>query len=493
MNNGKKNETNTMIVTTSLFVATFLSAIEGTIVSTAMPTIVGELHGVSLMNWVFSIYLLTSSIATPIYGKLSDLLGRKRVLVAGLSVFIVGSLLSGITSSMEALIVWRALQGLGAGVILPVSYAMIADIYPFAKRSKIIGLNSAGWGISAVIAPLLGGFIVDTLGWRWIFLINIPIGLITMGLIIYYFKETMVTRKRVSIDYLGTIYLTVVLLSLMLMIQILGDKSVGLSRLAFLFLICFASIVLFIRREHSFIDPIIPMGMFKHGSFVAQNAVAFFISGFVMCIEVYVPNWIQGIKGFKASIAGLALTPSSVLWVLGSFASGWLITKIHSKYVTTVGIGFVLLGSIIFVLANQTLSLSWFFITTALSGFGFGIVMTNTTVIVQQKVSDYDVGAATSFNVLCRTLGQTLFIAIFGIFMNTSLRVGVLQIDGASIKKVNKLMSPETAVLLPAKLIPSLKTILFNALHNVFVVGMVVVMIALIINLSYHHLKKDEA
>ena len=158
-----------------------MSAIEGTIVSTAMPTIVGDLHGVSLMNWVISIFLLTNAIFTPIYGKLSDIFGRKRVFIFGIIIFLIGSMLSGMAHSMGFLILWRALQGIGAGSIMPVSNTIIADIYPIEKRAKVMGLNGSAWGIASIIAPLLGGFIVDNLSWHWIFFINLPIGIITIS------------------------------------------------------------------------------------------------------------------------------------------------------------------------------------------------------------------------------------------------------------------------------------------------------------------------
>ncbi|MHA8137951.1 MDR family MFS transporter [Lactobacillaceae bacterium Scapto_B20] len=492
MDNVSKNETNTIIVTLALFVGTFLSAISGTIVSTAMPTIGGDLNGISLTNWVLSIYLLTSAIAIPIYGKISDLIGRKRVLITGLGAFALGSLLSGFANSMQTLIIWRAFQGIGAGVILPLAYTIIADIYPFSKRSKVIGLNSAGWGISAVIAPLLGGFILDNFSWRYIFLLNVPISLIIMGLIYFYFKEDS-SRKNVSIDYLGIIYLIVILLSIMFMIQLIGDRNIDLAKMAFLFIVLVVSAVLFIRREHAFHDPIIPMEMFKHRSFVIQNAVTFFISGFVMCIDIYVPNWIQGLMGQRASIAGLSITPIAIFWIIGAFISGWLLRKITAKDVTTTGIAVILIASCLLVGAVQNLSLLNFFLITSLAGIGFGIVMTNNTIVVQEKVDDSNVGAATSFNVLCRTVGQTLFTTIFGIFMSTSLRVGTLQISGTSMKLLNKLMNPVYADNLSPKLVVHLKTILFDALHNVFLVGMFVVIISLLINLMAKSTKKDKA
>ncbi|HJE15041.1 MAG TPA: MFS transporter, partial [Lapidilactobacillus dextrinicus] len=172
----KKKQTNLVLVTIAIFVATFMTAIEGTIVSTAMPTIIGSLHGISLMNWVFSIYLLTSSIATPIYGKLSDRVGRKPIFIVGIVIFLIGSSLAGLSDSMLTLILARALQGIGAGAIQPMTFTMIADIYPFEKRAKVLGLNGSAWGIASIIAPLLGGYIVQHLSWHWIFFINVPVG-----------------------------------------------------------------------------------------------------------------------------------------------------------------------------------------------------------------------------------------------------------------------------------------------------------------------------
>ena len=185
----EKRKTNVLLVTIALFVATFMTAIEGTIVSTAMPTIISNLHGMRLMNWVFSIYLLTNAMMTPIYGKMADRIGRKPIFIFGLVLFVIGSSLCGLSNHMETLIISRAIQGLGAGAIMPVSFTIIADIYPIEKRAKVLGFNGSAWGIASIIAPLLGGFIVDKLTWHWIFFINVPIGLITIGLIWYFLQE----------------------------------------------------------------------------------------------------------------------------------------------------------------------------------------------------------------------------------------------------------------------------------------------------------------
>ena len=192
----KQKKTNVALVTLAIFVATFMSAIEGTIVSTAMPTIIGNLNGIAIMNWVFSIYLLTSALMTPIYGKLSDMIGRKPVFIAGLLIFIIGSSLCGLSQSMGQLIAFRAVQGIGAGAIMPVTSTIIADIYPFEERAKIMGLNGAAWGIAGILGPLLGGFIVDQWSWHWIFYINIPVGLAAVLLVSLFFHEDYTFEKK---------------------------------------------------------------------------------------------------------------------------------------------------------------------------------------------------------------------------------------------------------------------------------------------------------
>ena len=210
-----KNKTNVNLITVAISLTTFMTAIEGTIVSTALPTIVSDLNGLELMNWVVSIFLLMTAVSTPIYGKLADRVGRKPIFLFGILLFVIGSALCGIAQNMIQLILFRVIQGLGSGAIQPIAFTLIADLYPIDKRSKMLGLNSSFWGVASIIAPLLGGFIVQHLSWHWIFYINVPLGLFAMVLVQFFLFEDH-QKTSVALDYRGTFFLVTLLFALML-------------------------------------------------------------------------------------------------------------------------------------------------------------------------------------------------------------------------------------------------------------------------------------
>ncbi|WP_367294690.1 MDR family MFS transporter [Levilactobacillus yonginensis] len=487
-----KKQTNVGIVTGAVFVATFMSAIEGTIVSTAMPTIVGDLHGVALMNWVFSIFLLTSALATPVYGKLADTVGRKLVFLVGLFVFVLGSMLSGMSHSMETLIAWRALQGIGAGAIMPVSFTILADIYPVEKRARVMGLNGSAWGIAAVVAPLLGGFIVDQLSWHWIFFINIPIGLVTMALIWFNLNEST-QRKAFTMDWGGCIWLSVGLLAMMLTFQLLGDGGISLTWVVVGFIVAIVAFGLFIRQERRVADPLIPMSLFKDRTFVIQNLIAALLSGFIMGFEVYLPTWTQGLLGLLASQAGFAITPSSLMWIVGSFIAGKLLLDRSPYQIVNIALTLVIIGAATMAVVPMSTPFWSFFVIAAICGTGFGITITTTTVTVQSHVATDEVGVATSFNTLARTLGQTIMVSIFGIIMNVAMTRGVASHPGTTMAMMNKLINPQTAKDLPTQLVPTLHGILYQGLHAIFIAGALLIVISFLVNILDRRSTRDVA
>ena len=478
-----KKQTNVKIVTVAIFVATFMTAVEGTIVSTAMPTIIGSLEGIAIMNWVFSIYLLTNAIMTPIYGKLSDMIGRKPILIIGLIIFVIGSSLCGLSQSMSQLIFFRAIQGIGAGAIMPVTSTIIADIYPLEKRAKIMGFNGAAWGVAGIFGPLLGGFIVDILSWHWIFYINVPIGIVTIILVALFLHEDF-SYERKAIDYLGSLSLTGTLLFSLYGIQVIGDKGTFELSMLIWFVFAILSFIAFIYVEKRAVDPILPLSLFNNRTFVIQNLVAALVSGFLIGVDVYIPMWMQGLKGLKAAMGGFAITPMSFTWVLGSFIAGQLMLKQPVKTILTSSLVIISVSALIITQLPLATPFYVFLLVTALIGLGMGLAITTTTVTIQNIVPKNQIGVATSVNTLFRILGQTIMISIYGIILNKRMaeQLIIQQSKGVESKMMNELINPLTAINLDPTLLPILRNILYVGVHDVFFYGFITVLLALIIN-----------
>lgn len=475
----KKRETNVLIVTIAVFVATFMTAIEGTIVTTAMPTIVGSLHGIEIMNWVFSIYLLTNAMFTPIYGKLADKIGRRSIFIFGTLVFIIGSAMCGFSNTMLTLIISRAIQGIGAGAMMPVALTILADMYSAEKRAKMLGLNSTAWGIASVVGPLTGGVIVDTIGWHWIFFINVPIGLVLIGLVSYYLVEEKQEKDNKKMDIQGSLFLMTMLLTLLLAFQFLSESGFDLKAVG-MFGATILSIFLFIRAEKRAEDPVISLELFSSRIFIVVNLVAALISGFLMAVEVYIPMWMQGVLGYKAGLGGLVLAPLSILWVYGSSLVGrWMV--LHSmKTVLLRTLGIALIGGVSLLVIPMKMPFIVFLVISGITGIGVGGTIVATTVQAQNSVGMDQLGVATSFNTLSKTIGQTVMVSVFGLILNTITRTELAKAaltDDPDI--MNKLVNPQTAKLLPENLLLPLREILHQGLWGIYVAGVALVLLAI--------------
>lgn len=475
----KKRETNVLIVTIAVFVATFMTAIEGTIVTTAMPTIVGSLQGIEIMNWVFSIYLLTNAMFTPIYGKLADKIGRRSIFIFGTLVFIIGSAMCGFSNTMLTLIISRAIQGIGAGAMMPVALTILADMYSAEKRAKMLGLNSTAWGIASVVGPLTGGVIVDTIGWHWIFFINVPIGLVLIGLVSYYLVEEKQEKNNKKMDIQGSLFLMTMLLTLLLAFQFLSESGFDLKVIGMLGA-TILSIFLFIRAEKNAEDPVISLELFSSRIFIVVNLVAALISGFLMAVEVYIPMWMQGVLGYKAGLGGLVLAPLSILWVYGSSLVGRWMVQHSMKTVLLRTLGISLIGGVSLLVIPMKMPFIVFLVISGITGIGVGGTIVATTVQAQNSVEMDQLGVATSFNTLSKTIGQTVMVSVFGLILNTITRTELAKAaltDDPDI--MNKLVNPQTAKLLPENLLLPLREILHQGLWGIYVAGVALVLLAI--------------
>lgn len=481
-----QNKSNTKIVTIAIFLTTFMTAIEGTIVSTAMPTIVSDLNGLEIMNWVVSIFLLMTAVSTPIYGKLADSLGRKPVFLFGIAVFVIGSALCGIAQNMVELILFRVIQGLGSGAVQPVAVTIIADLYTLEKRAKMLGLNSGFWGVASVIAPLLGGFIVQHLSWHWIFYINVPLGILAFLLVVFFLKETK-TSNASTLDLKGTTCLVIFLLALMVFLQEL-EKGFNLILLGLLIIIV-ASAILFFRMEKKAKDPIMPLDILSSKEFTMINSITLLISGVVIGFEFYIPTWMQGINGTSASVAGFAVTPSSLMWIVGSFLIGGMLGRWGIKKTYDYMLIVLVVADLALIFVPIYTSFWIFCLIAAFNGTAFGAITTASQVRSQVLVDRDKIGVATSFNTLMKYLGQTMMVSIYGITFNMVVAKQLAHHPQLTQKMMNDIVSADKAKHLAPNLIPALREVLLSGLKSVYVVSLIVIVLSLVFNQLYKQKK----
>lgn len=469
-------------VTIALMVATFLTAIEGTIVSTAMPTIVSDLQGLERMNWVFAVYLLTSAVTTPIFGKLADLFGRKVIFTVGTVLFLLGSTLCGFAQNMDQLIWFRALQGIGAGAIMPVTFTIIGDLYPVEQRARVQGIIGMIWGVAGVVGPLVGGFFVEVLTWHWIFFINIPFGLLSMVLVAASLKESF-ERSRKKIDYAGAVTFTIGMVALLYALQKGSEThswASGSMLLLYAASVVFLVLFLFIQTKAS--EPMLPLKLFRIRDITVASIVSFLSSMVMIGIMVYIPMWIQGVLGYGATYAGFAITPMTITWTIGAFLSGKLLVKRGTRFSAILGLAILIAGSLWLSLLDISASQFVFYLITGVYGISFGIVVTVFTVTAQSAVDWTMRGVSTASITLFRTLGQTFGVAIYGTYFNQRLASELADRQAASggmkLEDINRLINPETAAQLPEGAKQALREVLVSGMNGVFILLVAISVVA---------------
>ncbi|OXM83711.1 MDR family MFS transporter [Paenibacillus rigui] len=414
-------QTNRRNVAISLFIATFLAAIEGTIVSTAMPGITEDLGGIQLYSWVISVYLLTTVISTPIYGKLSDLFGRKPVYIAGTIIFLLGSTLSGVAHSMTELVWYRAVQGLGAGSLITLPYAIIGDLFPFEMRAKIQGWTSSVWGIAGIVGPLAGGLLVDYVSWRWIFFMNLPFAAVSLTLLWIYLHETP-QKKKPHIDYPGIVTFSVGMFCFLYATTLFNNHNGGTiawGSVTPLLAVAVVLFILFFRIELRSPEPMIPLKLFRIRTLSLVNSNGFLLAVIQVVVVFYLPLWVQGVMGSSATYSGIAMLPMMITWPAASIMAGQLVAKLGVRRLIIAAVALLFIASAGLTLMDEHTSTAFLMVLIGILGAGFGLSFTSFTITAQSAVGRDMRGAAIASHNLIRTLGQTIGIAVFGMIVNT--------------------------------------------------------------------------
>ncbi len=419
-------------VTGGVMLGMVLAALEATVVGTAMPTVIATLGGLDRYSWVFSAYLLTSTVSVPVWGRLSDLFGRRNLYLVGVFFFLLGSALSGASQSILQLIAFRAIQGLGAGALIPLSMTINGDIYTVAERARIQGLFSGVWGLASIIGPLAGGFITDQLSWRWVFYINIPFGLAAAAVVGIALVEPKRSDRPV-IDYAGAVWLTCAITLLLLVLVESSDPATWTSPLMLLEgagMLGFS--VLFVRSEKRAVEPIVPFSLFRNRIITVGSIISFLIGAAMLGAISFVPLFVQGTMGGTATDAGKMLTPFLLGWVSLAVVGGRLMLK--AGYRPTVLAGLVVLTASFILLSRfDATTPRWKLLTdVAAMGGGMGLVMFALLIAMQNSVDRSQLGIATSLNQFSRSIGQTVGIAVMGTVMMLSISAHLGEVQRTS-------------------------------------------------------------
>jgi EmrB/QacA subfamily drug resistance transporter len=411
-----------LVAFSAMMLATLLAALDQTIVATALPRIASDLHGFADLSWVVTAYLVSSTVTVPLYGKLSDLYGRRRLFVVSISIFVAGSALCAAAQTLGQLVAMRALQGIGAGGLLPLSQAAIADLFSPRERGRYQGFIGAMWAIAAVAGPLLGGTLTDHASWRWIFVLNLPLGVLALVVVLRNLPASYQVRRH-EIDYPGAVALVIAVTGVLLATawggvtyawdsaQVVGAAAVGV--------IGFAT---FLRLEGRAREPLLPLALFRRPVFAVTSSASLVIGALLFGVTIYVPVFVQGVLGHSATDAGVVLIPLSLGWVASAFVSGQLIARTgRYRVFPIVGATLVLLGMLMLTLLDTRTSSLTVAVALAITGFGFGVTWPTYVVATQNAVDPTQLGVATATLQFFRTMGGSLAVAALGAVLTNRL------------------------------------------------------------------------
>ncbi|WP_442601915.1 MDR family MFS transporter [Paenibacillus sp. KN14-4R] len=494
----------------AIMAALFFSAINQTIVGTALPRIIAKLGGMDYYTWVITIYMLTSTIATVLVGKLSDIYGRKPFILAGIIFFMIGAFMSGTSPDIFYLITYRGIQGIGAGIIMATSFTAVGDLFSPRERGKWTGVMTAVFGFSSVIGPTLGGYIVDHMDWKWVFWIFLPLGIVAFIMILTLFPKVE-RKKSETIDYWGSLFLTTTIVPLLLAFSWAGSKYAwDSSQIIGLFISAVVSLLIFMFVETKVKTPVLPLSLFKNGIVTISNVIGFLMNAGMMGALIYIPFFVQGVMGISPTYSGYVTMPMSIGMVLMSAFSGQMISKTGKyKRFALIGMPIMIAGMLIMVYMN---SITMAVVSMIVFGLGLGMGMPVFSLAVQNAVEPSKLGVVTASSQLFRNLGGTIGIAVMGTIMSTNITksmksaiesgkgVDLSKLDPAIAEKLSVFHNPQMLLDQPklaaihdqmpaamqpifTKMIDSLRDALSSSLSTVFLTGAIVLCVALVLAL----------
>jgi EmrB/QacA subfamily drug resistance transporter len=479
------------LITVAAMLGMFLAAIDQTAVGTAMPSITRALGGLALYAWVFAGYQLAFVVTTPVFGRLADLYGRKRIYLTGILWFIGASVLCGMSRSMDQLVLFRLLQGIGGGAVLPIALTIVADLYPVEQRLKIQGVFSGVWGLAAIVGPLLGGFLADHGSWRWIFFLNVPAGLVATVIITTTFTD-LATPRAGRIDYAGIGLLTTATTVLLLLLLWGGQAFPWWSlETAGLLALLAVLVFLFVRVELRTPEPFLPLSIFEDRVMMVGAVGGFLLGASMFSAVVYIPLFVQGVIGTSATTAGVVLMPFMVCWTFASIAGGRLALRWGYRPVMTIGMTLLVGGFALLAGLTAQASVASVITPMVVLGTGMGLTATMFMIAMQSTVARTLRGLATSVNIFARNIGSAIGISLQGAVLVGVLAARIQARGGGAGLGIPRMTDPQAALdsSLQANLTAAgheaFRQALAQAVHSIFLLGLVMLALGLLVVLLY--------
>jgi EmrB/QacA subfamily drug resistance transporter len=486
-----RSEPHRALVLAGVMGSVFLAAMESTVVATAMPTVIATLGGIQIYSWAFSGYLLASTVTMPLWGRLADQLGRRRVFVAGLSIFLLGSALSGLSQSMAQLIAFRAIQGIGAGSLITIGMTIIADLYGLERRAKMQGYFSSVWGVASLVGPLIGGFLTDAVSWRAVFYINLPFGLLAMAAIRWGLAGERVAPRSAAFDYAGTGVFAAAISALLIgLVEAGRGASWWRPSVLGLLVLSIVLLVVFVLVERRASEPVVPLGLFAI-PMVRAAAATGFLSGMAMFGAItFVPLYLQAVTGSSAMQAGFVLVPFVFGWVVCSIVAARLVLRVGYRSVVVTGMCFLTAAFVLLAGWNESLTRGAAMRDIIVAGIGMGLVFVPMLIAVQSAVPRSVLGSATSVTGFFRTIGGAVGVAVMGSIMAQRLHLELSALLATAppglqarlsdvVAHPDQIVNPVTRAGLGADVLDQMRPAMAHAVGSVFVVGLVVALVAL--------------